>query len=100
MRFVLTKGDYDRPSTTSVKAEFMKASPEVFAEAQRKRQEVRELAESIPTGILSLRILSYEVDPTTGYPLRIGFSAQLTAPKAFRFARRFNPRSARGGPGR
>jgi hypothetical protein len=91
MRFILTKSDYDRLSAESEKARFSEGSPEVFAEALKRQQALRELADSIPTGLFTFRILSYEVDPTTGYPLNIKFAAQLTAPKAFRFARRLNP---------
>jgi hypothetical protein len=91
MRFLLTKDDYDHVSAAYEKAEFLEGSSEVLEEAQRKYQIFLNLINTVPTGRLNLLILSYKVDPNTGFPMRIRFRARLTAPSTFKFAGNLKP---------
>ena len=91
MRFLLTKADYDQVSAANDKATFFEGSRKVLEEAGRNYQVFLKLIDSLPTGWLSIRILSYKVDPNTGFPLNIQFQVELSAPRTFMFAPDLNP---------
>ena len=92
MRFLLTKGDYDQVSAANEKVPgVFEGSTEALDEAGRKYQEFQKLVSSMPTGWLSFRILSFKVDPSTGFPLSIQFQVDLSAPSTFTFAPDLKP---------
>ena len=92
MRFLLTKAEYDQVFAAGERAAFFEGDQAALEESERKRQELIKLEASVPTGRLSFRILSYEIDQSTGFPLHIRFQAELTAPISFKFTPRLKPR--------
>ena len=91
MLFLLTEKDYARVAAAHKKAEFLEGNQEVLEEANRNYQLFLKLINTVPVGRLNLPIISYKVDPNTGFPVGIRFKALLTAPSTFKFPSHLRP---------
>jgi hypothetical protein len=89
MRFLLNSADF--PWVSSVMAPMFKTERLPNQDVRPDYEQFLKVEASVPTGWLSFRVLSYEVDPATGFPRSIRFQAELSAPDTFKFADDLKP---------